>query len=238
MSYSFTNTIIKILDNLGNEILPLKNITSVNTIAGQLPVIFTSNGSNLTYYEIYGNTNGVGDYDSTTQKYIIPITIFNSASSPTSSHTIRLSLDSALTASQKITLVDTNIDIPTYNGKNLITVDTTIKPSKILIKGNIDLISMGPEITYTITYKNYDGSAVLDTETVTTTFGIKANGGYTNITPTRTGTTDSNYTFVGWSTAPNQTSRADESVFHNIQNDLTLYAAFQKTFTTDTILDS
>ena len=239
MAYPFLSPIVKILDNLGNEILSYNNITSINTIAGQLPMIFTSNGSNLTSYEIYGNTNGVGDYDSTTQKYIIPITIFNSVSSPTSSHTIRLSLDSALTASQKITLVDTNIDIPTYSGKNLITVDTTIKPSKILIKGNIDLISMGPEVTYTITYKNYDGSAVLDTETIITTFGVKANArGYVNTTPTRTGTADLNYTFVGWSTAPNQTSRADESVFHNIQNDLTLYAAFQKTFTTDTILDS
>lgn len=141
MSYSFTNTIIKILDNSGNEILPQNNLSGANVISGSLPIVFTSNGSNLINYEIYGNTNGVGDYDSTTQKYLIPITI----TGPTTSQTVTLSLDAALTASQKITLTDTNVDIPTYNGRNTITIGTTVQPSIVLVKGDFTFVSMGPQ---------------------------------------------------------------------------------------------
>lgn len=139
MSYSFTHTIIKILDNSGNEILPQNSFSGANVISGSLPIIFTSNGSDLINYEIYGNTNGVGDYDSTTQKYLIPITI----TGPSTSQTITLSLDAALTASQKITLTDTNVNIPTYNGRNVITIGTTVQPSAVLIEGDFTFISMG-----------------------------------------------------------------------------------------------
>ena len=34
MAYPFLSPIVKILDNLGNEILSYNNITSINTIAG------------------------------------------------------------------------------------------------------------------------------------------------------------------------------------------------------------
>jgi hypothetical protein len=39
--------------------------------------MFNSSGYNLTTYTIEGNSGGVGNYDSITQKYIIPITIKN-----------------------------------------------------------------------------------------------------------------------------------------------------------------
>lgn len=225
MSYSFTHTIIKILDNSGNEILPQNSLSGANVISGSLPIIFTSNGSNLINYEIYGNTNGVGDYDSTTQKYLIPITI----AGPSTSQTITLSLDAALTASQKITLTDTNVNIPTYNGRNVITIGTTTQPSAVLIEGDFTFISMGPEITYTITYYNYDGSEVLDTETVTTTWGVPVNAsGYTGTTPTKASDSTYDYTFAGWSSTINANA-AEANVLKNLTGDKNVYAAFSQT---------
>ena len=43
-----------------------------------LPFTFTADGKRLYNYRIYGNTGGVGDLDSTTNKYIIPVTIDDS----------------------------------------------------------------------------------------------------------------------------------------------------------------
>ena len=41
-----------------------------------LPYLFKSNGHRLRNYRIYGNTGGVGDLDSETEKYIIRITLY------------------------------------------------------------------------------------------------------------------------------------------------------------------
>lgn len=41
-----------------------------------LPYAFKSNGGRLRNYRIYGNTGGVGDFDSETDKYIIPVTMY------------------------------------------------------------------------------------------------------------------------------------------------------------------
>ena len=41
-----------------------------------LPYAFKSNGHRLRNYRIYGNTGGVGDFDSETDKYIIPVTMY------------------------------------------------------------------------------------------------------------------------------------------------------------------
>ena len=65
-------TIIMIKDKQGNILADLRN-TSI--ISKQYPIIFNSSGNVLSDYIIYGNTNGVGDYNSTSQKYIIPVTI-------------------------------------------------------------------------------------------------------------------------------------------------------------------
>ena len=43
-----------------------------------LPFTFTADGKRLYNYRIYGNMGGVGDLDSTTNKYIIPVTIDDS----------------------------------------------------------------------------------------------------------------------------------------------------------------
>jgi hypothetical protein len=42
-----------------------------------LPFIFKSNGGRLRNYRIYGNTGGVGDLDTETEKYIIPVVMQN-----------------------------------------------------------------------------------------------------------------------------------------------------------------
>ena len=45
------------------------------TITGTPPFTFGSSGGNLIDYIIYGAEGGVGDYDSETQKYVIPIRV-------------------------------------------------------------------------------------------------------------------------------------------------------------------
>ena len=42
-----------------------------------LPFTFKSNGRRLKNYQIYGNTGGVGDLDTETEKYIIPVVLQN-----------------------------------------------------------------------------------------------------------------------------------------------------------------
>lgn len=42
-----------------------------------LPYLFKSNGHRLKNYRIYGNTGGVGDLDTETEKYIIPVVMQN-----------------------------------------------------------------------------------------------------------------------------------------------------------------
>ena len=45
-------------------------------VSGTLPFVFKSNGHRLRNYRIYGAEGGVGDFDSETGKYIIPITMY------------------------------------------------------------------------------------------------------------------------------------------------------------------
>ncbi len=120
-----------------------------------LPFTFKSNGRRLKNYQIYGNTGGVGDLDSNTNKYIIPVTINGTATN--------ISLDSPLGDGDYIDFHDQkryNSDntsemvllpaITTVNGINILDVDTTVTPSKISIQGDID--------TSKLLYINVDGT--------------------------------------------------------------------------------
>lgn len=69
------NTVIRIMDNAGNMIADLSNDEEYTDITHQSPIVFNADGTNLSDYTIYGNTGGVGDFNSTTNKYDIPITI-------------------------------------------------------------------------------------------------------------------------------------------------------------------
>ena len=119
-----------------------------------LPFTFKSNGRSLKNYQIYGNTGGVGDLGSDTNKYVIPVTINGTATN--------ISLDSPLGDGDYIDFHDQkryNSDntsavvslpaITTVNGINILDIDTTVTPSKIGIQGDID--------TSKLLYINVDG---------------------------------------------------------------------------------
>ncbi len=137
-------------------LLLAKNLGTTSDIETQtLPFTFKSNGRRLKNYQIYGNTGGVGDLDSNTNKYIIPVTINGTATN--------ISLDSPLDDGDYIDFKEQkryNSDntseivllpaITTVNGINILDVDTTVTPSKIGIQGDID--------TSKLLYINVDGA--------------------------------------------------------------------------------
>ena len=84
-------------------------------------------------------------------------------------------------------------------------------------------------INSTLTYKSYDGSTTLYTQTVTD----GGNGTYSG-TPSRTSTAQYTYTFVGWSLEQNQTV-ADPNATKAVKADRTVYAAYTATVRTYTI---
>ena len=65
-------------NKIGYLLLAQNSGTTSETETQTLPFTFKSNGRRLKNYYIYGNTGGVGDLDSTTGKYIIPVTIDDS----------------------------------------------------------------------------------------------------------------------------------------------------------------
>ena len=137
-------------------LLLAQNANTASDIETQtLPFTFKSNGRRLKNYQIYGNTGGVGDLDSNTNKYIIPVTINGTATN--------ISLDSPLGDGDYIDFKQQkryNSDntsemvllpaITTVNGINILDVDTTVTPSKIGIQGDID--------TSKLLYINVDGT--------------------------------------------------------------------------------
>ena len=111
------------------------------------PYTFTSDGYRLKNYRIYGTSDGVGDLDSTTNKYIIPVVINGSA--------VNISLDSPLSDGDYIDFLEQkrfNSDdsseivalpvMPVANGINVLNIDTENQPSKVYIKGNISSFSV------------------------------------------------------------------------------------------------
>ena len=350
-----------IKDKQGNILADLRN-TSI--ISKQYPIIFNSSGNVLSDYIIYGNTNGVGDYNSTSQKYIIPVTIHsknlfnaNNAILTTSypdningqftdqldychslilpfsqgvytfslncpaneelrnrnknriacyssypqvgdncltwtenyirdedrfsipfcapagtayisiflwasntytnayiadvianselmiepgneftsyiaynTNTINLSLDSALTANQNISKKDINTQISTYKGTNLLTIGTTVQPSNVLIKGNINYAESSHFNMHRVRFYNQDGSQLLYTEYVLD--GKNAHGWA--LTPSKASTNQYTYNFVGWNIATGQTA-ATANVLNNIITDKDVYAAFQQVERTFTV---
>ena len=86
--------------------------------------------------------------------------------------------------------------------------------------------------TYIVTYYSQDGQTVLSTETVEEGHDCT----YSTV-PTKESDTDFDHTFTGWSTSTNSTT-ATAGATENIQQNTNLYAAFSKSFKTDTISDS
>lgn len=112
-----------------------------------LPYTFTSDSHTLRNYRIYGTSNGVGDLDSTTNKYVIPVEINGTA--------VNISLDSPLDdgdyidfREQKRFNADDSSEIvslpvlPILSGINVIDVGTENQPSKVYVQGNISAFSV------------------------------------------------------------------------------------------------
>ena len=75
--------------------------------------IIVREGSTATDYEPFG--------------YKVPIKINNS-------NVATIYLDSPIYENERISLSDTNVNIPTVRGTNILTVDTTVQPSKVYVK--------------------------------------------------------------------------------------------------------
>ena len=112
-----------------------------------LPYTFTSDSHTLRNYRIYGTSNGVGDLDSTTNKYVIPVEINGTA--------VNILLDSPLDdgdyidfREQKRFNSDDSSEIislpvlPILSGINVIDVGTENQPSKVYVQGNISSFSV------------------------------------------------------------------------------------------------
>ena len=112
-----------------------------------LPYTFTSNSHTLRNYRIYGTSDGVGDLDSTTSKYILPVEINGTA--------VNILLDSPLDdgdyidfREQKRFNSDDSSEIvslpvlPILSGINVIDVGTENQPSKVYVQGNISSFSV------------------------------------------------------------------------------------------------
>jgi len=112
-----------------------------------LPYTFTSDSHTLRNYRIYGTSNGVGDLDSTTNKYVIPVEI-NGVS-------VSILLDSPLDDGDYIDFREQkrfNADdsgeiislpvIPISSGINVIDIGTENQPSKVYVQGNISAFSV------------------------------------------------------------------------------------------------
>ena len=112
-----------------------------------LPYTFTSDSHTLRNYRIYGTSDGVGDLDSTTNKYVIPVEI-NGVS-------VSILLDSPLDDGDYIDFREQkrfNADdsgeiislpvIPISSGINVIDIGTENQPSKVYVQGNISAFSV------------------------------------------------------------------------------------------------
>lgn len=80
-------------------------------------------GSTALPYEPYG--------------YKIPVTVREESGETI---TTNIYLDEPLAEGESISMSDTGVAIPTYDGKNILSVDTTVSPSNIMVKGNIKKI--------------------------------------------------------------------------------------------------
>lgn len=110
------------------------DIDSYITLKARLPITFFSYDEELLDYTIYGRTSqqniGVGDYDETTGKYIIPVTVTNSNSETI---TTNLLSDSMLLDGDSMSMVDFGETIGVHIGQNAMTVGTVVQPSTVKI---------------------------------------------------------------------------------------------------------
>lgn len=148
--------ITKILDNEGNILVDLTTANGETQIIGKQPIVFNSDGSNLSDYEIFGNTGGVGNLNTTTNKYDIPIKIYgknlleNNCSSETyNGLTVTVNADKSITING--TATDT-LTLAVYNGSHSLYPEAyqPIEDGTYYLSG----VPEGAEVgTYTMSYR-------------------------------------------------------------------------------------
>ena len=132
-------------DKLFYLLFAQKSPVNTEDTSYSLPFTFEGIGKKLKNYVIYGNENGVGDYDSNTGKYLIPVTINGDT-------VVTISLDSPLLDGEYIDFKEqkrygsggtsTEVLLPvitTVTGINVIDIDTTVSPLKVVVQGDIDV---------------------------------------------------------------------------------------------------
>ena len=110
--------------------------------------------------------------------------------------------------------------LPTLSGTNTLSFETTVQPSKVMIK-------TGKFGTHKVRYYDSDGT-FLSAEDVKD--GANAQG----FTPTKASTAQYNYTFMGWSTTKGSTI-AETGILNDITADKSLYAVFSQSLRTFTV---
>ena len=116
-----------------------------------------------------------------------------------------------------------SVELPalqTIDGTNTLSVETTVQPSKVMIK-------TGKFGTHKVRYYDSDGT-FLSAEDVKD--GTNAQG----FTPTKASTVQYNYAFMGWSTTKGSTI-AETGVLNDITADKSLYAVFSQSLRTFTV---
>ena len=129
-------------NNAGNYIF-------TSSVPGRIMIRYKQNGSDVVRYTFneYNSTNKIADrivfrlqqnyqYDNETMNIMFKLNKIQSTNyepyhEPT---TTTIYLDEPIEENESISLSDTNINIPTIRGTNILTVDTTIQPSNVYIK--------------------------------------------------------------------------------------------------------
>lgn len=115
--YSSKTTYYNIADN-NVKFVKLLSYSATDTISQDT---MFCNSTTIPEYEPYG--------------YKMPVKINNS-------NVATIYLDSPIYENESISLSDTNVDIPTIDGTNVITIDTTVQPSNVYIQAPKDTPKM------------------------------------------------------------------------------------------------
>lgn len=94
-------------------------------LTSQSPLKFRADGEMLDW-RIDGASGGVGDYDETTQRYKIPVTV--------NGVTTNLYTDHQLMDGDSIDYATNQTTIPLATGNNTLSVDTAVKPKSVFVK--------------------------------------------------------------------------------------------------------
>lgn len=95
-------------------------------LTSQSPLEFRATGQSLLDWRVDGASGGVGDWDETEQKYVIPVTVNGT--------TTNLYTTAQLMDGDSLDYTTDQTSIPITQGDNTLTVLTQVQPSKVFVK--------------------------------------------------------------------------------------------------------